>query len=238
MFADSLLDSDRSLRLWTTLISFALQAVVVGCLLLLPLLYTQGRPKLALLAPLLAPTPPPALQTVPPRPMSSSPARSNMVGFGLLAPAEIPSAVSMLTETAPPPPTVDPSTLGVSHGTGEPGSRGTVLDAVSCPGWVIAPPAAPVTRPISRMMEGNLIERLEPRYPLLAIQARIQGRVLLRALISRTGTIEHLQLVSGHPLLAQAAIDAVSRWRYRPYMLNGEPVEVMAPIDVYFNLGP
>jgi protein TonB len=241
MFADSLLDSawsGRSLRPWATLISFALQAIAVSCLLLLPLLYVQGLPKLALLAPLLAPAPapPPALQTSPARPATSSPAQSNMMGLRLLAPGEIPRAVNMLTETAPPPPLVDPSALGINHGTGDPGGRGTVMDAMMGSRLVIPPPP-PIAHkpPISRMMEGNLIQRVEPRYPPLAIQARIQGRVLLRAVISRAGLIEHLQLVSGHPLLAQAAIDAVSRWRYRPYLLNGEPVEVETEVTVDFH---
>jgi protein TonB len=131
---------------------------------------------------------------------------------------------------------VDPSALGINHGTGDPGGRGTVMDAMMGSRLVIPPPP-PIARkpPISRMMEGNLIQRVEPRYPPLAIQARIQGRVLLRAVISRAGLIEHLQLVSGHPLLAQAAIDAVSRWRYRPYLLNGEPVEVETEVTVDFH---
>jgi protein TonB len=238
MFADSLLDSgwsDRSRHHWTTVISFALQSLAVSCLLLLPLLYTQGLPKLALLAPLLAPAPPPALQTAPIR--TSSPPQSNMIGLRLLTPSEIPRAVNMLTETTPPPPLVDPSMLGINHGTGDPGGRGTVMDAIAGNGLVIPPPPPPAAHQprISRMMEGNLLERVEPRYPPLAIQAHLQGRVLLRAVISRAGTIEHLQLVSGHPWLAQAAIEAVSRWRYQPYLLNGEPVEVETEVTVDFH---
>jgi protein TonB len=239
MFADSLLDSgwsDRSRRHWTTLISFVLQSLAVSCLLLLPLLYTQGLPKLALLAPLLAPAPPPALQTAPTR-TSSSPAPSNMIGLRLLTPREIPRVVNMLSETTPPPPVVDPSTLGISHGTGDPHGHGTVMDAIAGNRLVLPPPPPPAAhRPrISRMMEGNLIERVEPQYPPLAIQAHIQGRVLLRAVISRAGMIECLQLVSGHPWLTQAAIEAVSRWRYQPYLLNGELVEVETEVTVDFH---
>jgi protein TonB len=85
-------------------------------------------------------------------------------------------------------------------------------------------------------MEGNLIHRIQPEYPSLARQARIQGQVSLRAIISRDGRIENLQVVNGHPLLVQAAIDAVRQWRYRPYMLNGEPVEVETQITVNFTL--
>lgn len=85
-------------------------------------------------------------------------------------------------------------------------------------------------------MEGNLIHRIQPKYPSLARQARIQGQVSLRAIISHDGRIENLQVVNGHPLLVQAAIDAVRQWRYRPYMLNGEPVEVETQITVNFTL--
>jgi len=86
------------------------------------------------------------------------------------------------------------------------------------------------------MMEGNLIHSVQPQYPPLAIQARIQGAVVLRAVISREGTIENLQLISGHPILVRAAMDAVRRWRYHPYSLNREPVEVETLVTVNFVL--
>jgi protein TonB len=87
------------------------------------------------------------------------------------------------------------------------------------------------------MMEGNLILRIQPDYPSLARQARIQGLVVLRAMISRDGAIENLQVLSGHPMLVRAAMDAVRQWRYRPYVLNGEPVEVETEVKVNFVLG-
>ena len=85
-------------------------------------------------------------------------------------------------------------------------------------------------------MEGNLIHRVQPEYPQLARQARIQGTVVLRAVISREGRIENLQVLSGHPLLVPAAMDAVRQWRYRPYFLNDLPVEVETQITVNFTL--
>ena len=85
-------------------------------------------------------------------------------------------------------------------------------------------------------MEGNLIHRVQPEYPQLARQARIQGTVVLRAVISREGRIENLQVLSGHPLLVPAALDAVRQWRYRPYSLNEQPVEVETQITVNFTL--
>ena len=103
---------------------------------------------------------------------------------------------------------------------------------------LVPPPPAPAIHPprISHMMEGNLIYKVQPIYPPLARAARIQGTVMLRAVISRTGTIENLQVVSGPPLLVRAAMDAVLQWRYRPYVLNGDPVEVETQVTVNFSL--
>jgi protein TonB len=86
------------------------------------------------------------------------------------------------------------------------------------------------------MMEGNLILRVQPDYPTIARQARVQGQVVLRAMISREGTIENLQVLSGHSMLVRAAVNAVQQWRYRPYVLNGEPIEVETEVKVNFVL--
>ncbi len=240
MFADFSPDSDwsnHSHRGWTTLISFALQGVAVGSLLLLPLLYNEGLPRLALLAPLLAPAPPPA---APPTPRPNSPAtpQSNMIGDRLLSPSRIPPAINLLTDTEAPPPVIDPGALGVRDGTGYPNSRGTVLDSVFGSDHVLPPPPPPAVHhpAVSRMMEGNLIHRVQPDYPPLARQVRVQGLVVLRAMISRDGAIEDLQVLSGHPMLVKAAVEAVRQWRYRPYELNGEPVEVETEVKVNFVL--
>jgi protein TonB len=85
--------------------------------------------------------------------------------------------------------------------------------------------------------QGLLIRKVQPVYPALARQARIQGTVLLQAQISKTGDIENLQALSGHPMLVPAAIDAVKQWKYKPYILNGEPVEVDTQVTVNFTLG-
>jgi protein TonB len=84
--------------------------------------------------------------------------------------------------------------------------------------------------------QAQLVSRIEPRYPFLAVQTRTQGTVVLHAIISREGRIEALEIVSGHPLLVHAAVDAVRQWRYRPTFLNGEPVEVETSITVTFRL--
>jgi protein TonB len=84
--------------------------------------------------------------------------------------------------------------------------------------------------------QGLLIRKVQPTYPPLARQARIQGQVMLQALISKDGSIENLRLISGHPMLAPAALEAVKQWKYKPYMLNGEPVEVETTVQVNFTL--
>ena len=86
------------------------------------------------------------------------------------------------------------------------------------------------------MLEGSLIRRVQPAYPPIARTAHVQGSVVLAALIGKDGTIENLRLLSGHPMLSPAAIAAVSQWRYRPYILNGEAIEVETQITVNFIL--
>ena len=84
--------------------------------------------------------------------------------------------------------------------------------------------------------KGLLIHRVEPTYPPLAKAARVQGDVVLKAIINRNGDIQDLQLVSGHPMLVPSAIAAVKQWRYKPYLLNGQPVEVETTVTVIFSL--
>jgi protein TonB len=89
----------------------------------------------------------------------------------------------------------------------------------------------------SGVMAGNLLEKASPQYPAIARAARVEGTVVLQATISRDGTIQNLRVVSGPPLLQQAALDAVRSWRYKPYSLNGEPVAVETTVNVVFHLG-
>jgi protein TonB len=100
------------------------------------------------------------------------------------------------------------------------------------------PPRPALVKPllVSHWAEGNLIHRVQPVYPPLARQARIQGTVELRALVSKAGTIENLTVVSGHPMLVKSAMAAVRQWRYRPYLLNGDPIEVETDVTVNFVL--
>jgi protein TonB len=88
----------------------------------------------------------------------------------------------------------------------------------------------------SDVAQGLLATKVQPEYPELARKARIQGTVCLRAEINKDGDVAELHLISGHPALAQAAIDAVKQWKYKPYQLDGRPVAVETPIQVSFTL--
>jgi protein TonB len=84
--------------------------------------------------------------------------------------------------------------------------------------------------------QGLLVKKIQPEYPEEARQGRIQGQVVLQVVINQNGDIENATLVSGHPLLAPAAIEAVKQWKYKPYLLNGQPVIVETQIVVNFEL--
>ena len=136
------------------------------------------------------------------------------------------TAPSNLSEAAGDNPTGTP--VGVIGGTPDgTGSRPPIVKA--------APPKKLSIS--SRVMAGYLLEKTAPEYPPIAKAARIQGTVVLQATISKTGSIENLRVVSGPPMLQQAALDAVRSWRYKPYLLNGDPVEVETTVNVVFNLG-
>lgn len=240
MFADSLLDPTwpgRYRRGWSTLASFAVQAAAVGGLLLLPLIYTSGLPQLTWISPLLvvpSSAPPSASHTRTTGPTGNH----EQTVPSMVAPQTIPDTIESANEVAVPAP--DFNDIGVSGGSNERASGNGVEHGFGSDFDVAAPPPPPpVTRQlrISRMMEGNLIYRVQPEYPSLARLARIQGAVVLRAVISKQGMIENLQAVSGPPLLMKAAVEAVQQWRYRPYLLNGDPVEVDTQITVNFVLG-
>ncbi len=118
------------------------------------------------------------------------------------------------------------------------GVIGGIVNATSSLAYV--PKLQPVVPQRIRISQGVTnglcIHKTQPPYPILARSARIQGDVVLRAVIDKEGNIQDLQLVSGHPMLVPAAVEAVKQWRYRPYLLNGQPVEVETTITVIFTL--
>ncbi len=244
MFEDSLLESGGRLRTkrgWTTILSFILQSLLVAILILIPLLYTEALPKQQLMTFLVAPPPPPP----PPPPPAAAPVKAvkvvqtDIVNGQLRTPTKIPEKVQMIKEEEAPPPVM--ASGGVVGGVpgGVPGGQmgGVIGGIISSTPVAVPKVAAPQRVRVSQgVTQGLLIHKVQPSYPPLARQARIQGSVVLQAVISKEGTIEGLKLISGHPMLAPAAIDAVKQWRYKPYILNGEPVEVDTTITVNFTL--
>jgi len=244
MFEDSLIESGGRLstkRGWTTVLSFALQVGLLCILVLIPLLFTEALPKTQLMTFLVAPPPPPP----PPPPPAAAPIKivkqvqTDIVNGELRTPTKIPEKVQMIKEDEAPPPVT--SMAGVVGGVpgGIPGGQmgGVIGGIISSTPVAVPKVAAPTRVRVSQgVIQGSRTRYVQPTYPPLARQARIQGAVILQAEISKDGTIQNLRLVSGHPMLAPAAIEAVKQWRYRPYLLNGEAVEVETQITVNFSL--
>jgi protein TonB len=164
---------------------------------------------------------------------------SEVVNGQLLAPSRIPRSVKIIEEQELPP----AGSVGVVGGVegGVPGSQttGVLASLLSSTHSAVAPAVATPKRiAISTgVSEGLILTRVDPEYPFIAKRAHVEGTVQLKAIISREGLIENLQLMNGHPLLVPSAMEAVKQWRYRPYTLNGNPVEVETVINVHFTLG-
>jgi periplasmic protein TonB len=248
MFSDSLLEfgGQRKRAALATTTSFVLNCLAIGVLLVVPLMFTEQLPKAQLLTFLIAPPPPPP----PPPPAAAEMQKivrhieTDVLSTGQLrTPSKIPQKIEMIKEEEAPPPM--PAGGGVVGGVpgGIPGGQlgGVIGGIVSATSSLSAVPkfipVAPQRVRISQgVTKGLLIHRVEPVYPPLAKAARVQGDVVLTAVISVNGEIENLQLVSGHPMLVPNALAAVKQWRYKPYLLNGQPVEVETTITVIFSL--
>lgn len=239
MFDDTLHSSwdERSRRGLTTLTSFGVEAFIVAVLLILPLLRPLGLPLLRQLSsPISLTQAPPERVEVQPRPVANMGLHSREAEIAFLRqPAQIPARIAVGDDVAPP--LTAPSGAYVAGTRGIAGPGG-IFNSLGIGSPVIPKPPASADRTIrlSHMSEGDLVRKVLPTYPPLARSARIQGAVILQAMIGKSGVIENLRIVSGHPLLAPAAIEAVRQWRYRPYILNGEPVAVETQITVNFSL--
>jgi len=229
---------------YTVVISTIFQCLLLSIMVLIPLIYTEALPKTMLTTFLVAPPPPPP----PPPPPAAAPIQkiqrplAKLIQAGRLqAPTVIPKQVTMLKEEELPP---DMGAVGVVGGVpgGVPGGQASgVLGGIIGSAASSLPPPPPKVQQRVRVggnvQQARLINMIRPVYPPLAKQARISGTVRLHAIISKDGTVYQLEVVSGHPLLVQAALDAVRQWRYQPTLLNGEPVEVDTTVDVVFTLG-
>ncbi len=243
MFETALLDStarERARRRWTALLSLCVQMGLVGTLLLLPILAPQSLPRLSFAERLLVPQPEaagPAPRVQPAGGSTAEPAHPEQIALQqpdhvpetvVEGPSEVPNAPPL---DVPRQPCVGVCGGGAGRESGVPG--GTGLD----PAPVVRRPDPPPTRVrVSMLDAGFLVHRVQPVYPPLARQVRVQGPVELRAVISKSGEIQELRVISGHPMLTAAARDAVRQWRYRPYLLNGVAVEVETQVTVNFVL--
>lgn len=138
-------------------------------------------------------------------------------------------------------PSVSAGEIGMATGVfGSTGDSREIVPSLPPPAPVPQNPAGVAERKVYRIggqvLEAQILTRVMPVYPPLARAARISGTVELLGVIDRQGRVQKLQVISGHPLLAQAALNAVQQWIYRPTQLNGEAVEVTAPIKVTFSL--
>jgi periplasmic protein TonB len=233
MFAESLLESGapvRTRRAWTTLLSVGVQGTLLAVLIALPLISPEAL-RLTARVPLFAPS-----VTADPAP---TPRAQRL-------PSKSASAVEVISVPSPTTPKLE---FGERRQEPAPGpvdltgihtrNVGPALPFSSETSSMRLPelrPATPSRVVVSELSSGSLIHRVQPNYPAIAKTAGIQGEVVLQAVISRDGQIESLRPISGHPLLLRAAMDAVRQWRYRPYVLNGQTIEVETQISVIFRM--
>ncbi len=233
----------------TTLIaSMGIQVGLLALMLIIPLLVTPALPKSFLATMLTAPPPPAAPPPPPPAaPVVHVKPQAHLIEAGkLMAPKSIPKEVNIIKEDAPPPDLGAATTVTGGVVGGVPGGQiggvlGGIIGGVStaAPPPPPPPPVATPTR-ITKggdVMMATVINRVDPVYPQLAQQARIEGTVRLNTLIDKDGRVIEVKYVSGPAMLVQSAIDAVKQWRFHPTMLNNTPVQVECVFDLNFRMG-
>jgi len=248
MFEQTFVQTGKTNTTKTVILSFVVQILAIGVLVVLPLIYFQVLPSATLTSLITAPPPPPP----PPPPPAAAPPKvvkvipRQMDAGKLLVPKVIPKEIKQINEDEAPP------SAGVGVAGGVPGgvaggAVGGVLGGIlgGIPSAAPPPPPPPkkeapkpsIVNVGGRVQAAKLIRNPQPVYPQIARQARISGTVELAAIIGEDGHIQSLNVVSGHPLLRQAALDAVKQWVYQPTLLNEQPVKVNTTIDVIFTLG-
>lgn len=252
MFEQTFVSGGKTKKPWTVLVAFGIQTVLILVAVIIPMVWFDVLPTAQLQSFLVAPPPPPP---PPPPPAAAPPVKVVKViprqfdAGKLMAPKVVPKEVATIKEEELPPPSAGVAGVvgGVPGGVAG-GTPGGVLGGIigSVPSAAPPPPPPPKEAPKpatpqrikvgGNVQSAKLVRQPRPVYPALAKQARISGVVRLSAIISKDGTIQHLEVISGHPLLVPAALEAVKQWVYQPTLLNGEPVEVQTQIDVNFTL--
>ena len=226
---------------WSVVLSAIIQGLIVIVFVLIPLIYTEALPKQLLTTFLVAPAPPP-----PPPPPAAAVQRivkpvARLIQAGkMMAPTVIPKKVEMIKEEEMPPDVGAVGVVGGVPGGIAGGSAGGVLGGIiGGSGGGMPPPPKPTQQRVrvgGQVQAAKMIRQITPVYPQIAKTAHVQGTVILHAIISKDGTVQELQYVSGPALLMRSAMDAVRQWKYQPTLLNGEPVEVDTTISVVFTL--
>lgn len=226
MFSDLAVAHGVPVRRWTAIASFSLQTALLAAALVYPLLRLQPLP------PVLHPVSLPVIGDF--APIHSQAIVTHSGGPVITAPIIVSSHEISFRPSGPSQQADNPQAPNLNFvGTGGSGPyAGPIVGNYLPPMPTVSRRGSNVRTSV--MMEGNLIHRVEPQYPSMARQLHIEGSVVIAAWISREGLIERAQVESGHPLLVHAALDAVRQWRYRPYYLNHEPVEVQTQITVNF----
>lgn len=237
MFEDSLVESTGRIRTRSrryAVGSFLLEAALVAVIIVVPYLYPAVLPTHYLSVPLIAPPPAPAPQLAQQR-AAASPQRPVLVAIDMTGPRQIPNPIPHIVDDAPPSLVIGGED-GTGHGVNVPGVAASNGDSTSSvPRVRPAKPSGPI-HISSGVAQGQLLAPIHPIYPAIALATRTQGTVVVAATISTKGTIANLRVLSGAPLLVNAAVSAIREARYRPYLLNGEPVEVETTIVVIFRL--
>lgn len=226
---------------WTVLLSGVIQVLIILVFILIPLLVTEALPKEMVATWITAPAPPPPPPPPAPKVQVVKPTVRLIQAGKLTAPTVIPKKVNIIKEEAQPPDVGAVGVVGGVPGGMQGGSAGGVLGGI-LGGTGGGPPPPPKQTPErirvgGNVQQANLIHQVLPVYPEIAKTAHIQGTVILHAIISKEGSVQELQYISGPPLLMRSAMDAVRQWRYRPTLLNGDPVQVDTTISVVFTLG-
>jgi protein TonB len=225
---------------WAIAVSILVQAGALATLLLMPLLYTEALPNILGSMKALVVRPMPLVDTPKPPEIREPQVRRPQRFFDgnvFRMPSFIPPTVAMIKE-----PPLPPALSGDATGLGLPGVDpfGSSLgEPAASASEAEPPPVVPPTIQRIRQTEiepAMVLSRPQPAYPVFALRNRVQGEVVLHAIIDRQGRVAELEVVSGHPMLVKVALDAVETWRYRPTLLNGEAVEVETTITVKFVL--
>lgn len=238
MFEDSTFESTGRIRTrsrgWM-MAAFLFNGSILLALILIPLIYPEALPRQSWIYLIEAP-PVPVVQPDKPKPIAESATShtSELEDGHIVAPPRIPPNILEMAKPEAPMPDDKPGTFADLAQAG-PNVNPSIFQNHAQP-LVVHRPSGPVQL-TSRIAEGMILQKTMPVYPPIAKASRREGTVVLHAAISTVGAIQNLRVLSGDPMLIPAALDAVKNWRYRPYLLNGKPIEVETTINVVFKLG-